>query len=85
MQSLPQDVASHAANMEVRMKRWCLLTLTLLVVGISWLVLSHLGWFRPRAEAAPVQAAAQDPLLSAPATRWRHAEPHHWRAYMLKQ
>jgi hypothetical protein len=59
--------------------------LTLLVVGLTSLVLSRFGWFRSQAQAAPVQAAAQDPLMSASGTRWRHSEPHHWRAYMLKQ
>jgi hypothetical protein len=66
------------------MRRWCLVTITLLVLGITSLVLSHLGWFRPQAQAATVSTIQQDPLMSSPGTRWRHAEPHHWRAYVLK-
>jgi hypothetical protein len=67
------------------MKRWCLLTMTLLVVGVTTLSLTYLGWFRPQAQTATVSTAAQDPLLSAPGTRWRHSEAHHWRAYVMKQ
>ena len=67
------------------MKRWCLLTMTVLVVIVTSLVLSSRGWLRSHPQGTGVQAAAQDPLLSAPGTRWRNSEPHHWRAYVLKQ
>ncbi len=68
------------------MKRWCLLATTLSALGLTYLVLSHFGWFRTHAHAASVQTSTtSDPLLSSPGTRWRHSEPHHWRAYVLKQ
>jgi hypothetical protein len=67
------------------MKRWCLVTLTLMVLGVTYLVLTQLGWFRPQAQAATVAPTSQDPMLTSQGTRWRHSEPHHWRAYVLKQ
>ncbi len=67
------------------MKRWSLVLTTLFVLGVTYLTLNSLGWFRPHVQAASptVESDPVDPLMSQPGTRWRHSEPHHWRSYML--
>jgi hypothetical protein len=70
------------------MKRSWLVLATLLVLGLTYGTLTHLGWFKPHVQAATPHAEAsaqQDPLTSAAGARWRNSEVHHWRGYMMKQ
>jgi hypothetical protein len=73
------------------MKRSSLFLATLVSILLTGFVLPTTGWVGARSPRAnhhvsesTGQASACDPFQSDAAWRWRHCQPNHWRACLLK-
>jgi hypothetical protein len=75
------------------MRPYGLLILTVVTLVLTGLALTRAGWLqntsaacdRPAHLKAHVQISLHDALTSEAAWRWRHCQPHHWRACLLQR
>lgn len=61
---------------------------TLFTVVITGFVLSKAGWLtasRSASHRPRGHVKAQDPFATEAGERWRHCQPHHWRACLLQR